>query len=139
MKILFLCVANSARSQIAEGLARSIFGDAVTVASAGSEPSGKVNPFAIEVMKEVGIDMSKHYSKSWDDLSPQFFVNLDYVITLCAEEVCPTLSVKSKKLHWGMPDPASAGNSDAERLDAFRRARNRIKVQLEAFKTSLEL
>lgn len=133
MKILFLCVANSARSQMAEGLARSIFGEAVSVASAGSEPSGKVSPFALEAMKEIGIDISKHYSKSWNELPPQFFAGLDYVITLCAEEICPTLAVKAKKLHWGLPDPTRLGTTDAERLDAFRRTRDEIGRRLKAF------
>lgn len=134
MKILFLCVANSARSQIAEGLANQILGAGHEVQSAGSEPSGKVNPFAVQVMKEVGIDISKHFSKSWDDLPPRFFVGLDYVITLCAEEVCPTISVKSQKLHWGMPDPAAIGSTDAEKLEAFRRTRDEIGTRLQEFK-----
>jgi arsenate reductase len=137
MKILFLCVANSARSQMAEGLARSIFGDGVTVASAGSEPSGKVSPFAVEAMKEIGIDISAHYSKSWDHLPPAMFINLDYVITLCAEEICPTLSVRSKKLHWALPDPAKAGATDEERLEAFRRTRDEIGKRLETFKSDI--
>src|SRR5688500_11124632 len=111
MKILFLCVANSARSQIAEGLAREILGDDVEIQSAGSVPSGQVNPFAIQVLKEKGIDISSHYSKSWNDLPARFFADLDYVITLCAEEICPTIPVKAKKLHWGLPDPASAGTT----------------------------
>jgi arsenate reductase len=134
MKILFLCVANSARSQIAEGLARSIFKNDVVVASAGSEPSGSVNPHAIRAMSEIGIDITKHYSKSWDDLPPAFFIHLDYVITLCAEEICPQLAVEATKLHWGLPDPAKAGTTDAERLEAFRKVRDELKDRLEAFK-----
>ena len=137
MKILFLCVANSARSQMAEGLAQHILGKKVELQSAGSEPSGKVNPFAIQVLKEIGIDISNHRSKFWDELSPQFFVNLDYVLTLCAEEICPTLSSqKAQKLHWAMPDPASAGKTDDERLAAFRNTRDRIQEKLEEFKAS---
>ncbi|MBY0472631.1 arsenate reductase ArsC [bacterium] len=135
MKILFLCVANSTRSQLAEGLARKILGPEAEIQSAGSEPSGKVNPFAIQAMKEIGIDISGHHSKSWDDLPPKFFIGLDYVITLCAEEICPTIAVKSKKLHWDLPDPAGQGSIDAERLEAFRKTREEIKRRLEEFKS----
>src|SRR5689334_2336880 len=103
MNILFLCVANSARSQIAEGLAREILGTQVTIESAGSRPA-RVNPFAIQALKEIGIDISHHRSKSVEDLSPAFLAQLDYVITLCAEEVCPTAISKAKKLHWPLAD-----------------------------------
>src|SRR4051794_8114435 len=98
MKILFMCVANSARSQLAEGLAKSLFPGA-EIESAGSHP-GKLNPYAVMVMSEIGIDISKQYSKSVDDLSPKLIVGLDYLITLCAEEVCPIMVSKAKKLHW---------------------------------------
>ena len=84
MTILFMCVANSARSQLAEGLAYQIFPDA-EVQSAGSHP-GKLNPYAVKVMGEIGIDITKHYSKSVDDLPPELIAGLDYVITLCNEE-----------------------------------------------------
>ena len=86
-RILFLCVANSARSQMAEGLARALLPD-VDVLSAGSQPT-MVNPYAIEALAELGIDISTHRSKSVDEIAP---ANLDFVITLCAEEVCPVLS-----------------------------------------------
>jgi arsenate reductase len=100
MKILFLCVANSARSQLAEGLAKDLFGDNVWIESAGSEPKTP-NPFAIKVLSEVGIDISKNTSKAVSDLKPAFVFDLHYVITLCAEEVCPVLpSRTAKKLHW---------------------------------------
>jgi len=137
MKILFLCVANSARSQLAEGLARSLFGDKVDVRSAGSEPSGKVQPWAIEVLKEEGIDISKHWSKSFDQLSPGFIVNLAYVITLCAEEVCPTMVSKAQRLHWPIPDPARASESD--KPEAFRAATKEIRAKLENFGRELSL
>lgn len=130
MKILFMCVANSARSQLAEGLARKLFGDRAEVQSAGSQPS-KVNPFAVKALNEVGIDVSQHYSKSVDDLAPSFLVTLDYVITLCAEEVCPVLVSKAKKLHWPLPDPAGKGGSDEEQLDRFRATRDEIQKRLE--------
>lgn len=127
IRVLFLCVANSARSQLAEGLAKTIFTDS-EIRSAGSEPSGKVNPMAIEVLNEIGIDISKNYSKSWDDLPPQFFIDLDYVITLCAEEICPTIATSAKKLHWGLPDPATVDES--LRKDAFRQTRDEILKRL---------
>ncbi len=133
MKILFMCVANSARSQLAEGLARQMFPGA-EIESAGSHP-GKLNPFAVTVMKEVGADISKQYSKSTDDLSPKFIVGLDYVITLCAEEVCPMMVSKAKKLHWPLPDPASKEPlSDEVLLDRFRTARDAISEKLKLFK-----
>lgn len=132
MKILFLCVANSARSQIAEGLARAMLGARAQVASAGSVPSGKVNPFAIQVMKEAGIDISSHHSKHWDELPREFLEGLDYVVGLCAEEVCPVITSGAKRLQWSLPDPASAGASDSERLEAFRRTRDEIRARIDA-------
>ena len=132
MKILFMCVANSARSQLAEGLARHIFGAKAVVESAGSKP-GQLNPFAVQAMKEIGIDISSHYSKSVDELAPEFVAGLDYVITLCAEEVCPVIISKATKLHWPFPDPAGKGTTDEERLAQFRVARDNIKARLEEF------
>jgi arsenate reductase len=138
MNILFLCVANSARSQLAEGLAKKIFGPGVKIESAGSVPSGKVNPFAISVLKEMEIDISKNQSKSIDDLNPEFIVGLNYVITLCAEEVCPVMVSKAKKLHWGLPDPAAVRGSDLEVLQAFRNTRDEIQRRLIEFKSQIE-
>lgn len=138
MNILFMCVANSARSQMAEGLAKKIFGDKVWIESAGSEPKS-VNPFAIEVMKEIGIDISKHYPKNYDQISPKFTVGLDYIITLCAEEVCPMMvAQKAKKLHWGFTDPATPKASREEQLKIFREIRDGIKVKIEQFALELE-
>src|SRR5690349_15752364 len=137
MKILFMCVANSARSQLAEGLARQLFPQG-EIQSAGSHP-GKLNPYAVAIMNEIGIDISKHYSKSIDQLSTKFLVGLDYVITLCAEEVCPVMPSKSaKKLHWPFPDPASKTPlSEEESLRRFREARDAISAKLKAFKTEI--
>jgi arsenate reductase len=129
--LLFLCVANSARSQLAEGLARQMFGDRATIQSAGSQPS-RVNPYAIEVMQEVGIDLAVHRSKSVDTIDP---AGVDTVITLCAEEVCPLFLGKARRLHWPIPDPASddpALSRDAL-LVRFRTARDTIRGKLEAF------
>ncbi|HTL10948.1 MAG TPA: arsenate reductase ArsC [Bdellovibrionota bacterium] len=136
MKILFMCVANSARSQLAEGLARDLFPQA-EIESAGSAPS-KLNSFAVAVMKEVGVDISHQYSKSVDDLDPAFVAGLDYVITLCAEEVCPVLLSKAKKLHWPHPDPASKEPLPEQvALQRFREARDAIRSRLVAFKREI--
>jgi arsenate reductase len=127
--VLFLCVANSARSQMAEGLARAVFGDAVRVQSAGSMPS-RVNPFAITAMAELGIDLTTHTSKSVDTIDP---ATVDLVITLCAEEVCPVFLGKAKRMHWPLPDPDRKHEvlSDEERLQHFRVARDQLKGRLE--------
>src|SRR3989338_8588325 len=108
MKLLFLCVANSARSQLAEGLARHLYGPKAQVMSAGSIP-GALNPIAVTVVREIGIDISGHRSKSVDDLPKEFLDRLDAVITLCAEEVCPVVLSRAPKLHWPFPDPAGRG------------------------------
>lgn len=129
MNILFLCVANSARSQLAEGIAKSIFKDKAKIESAGSEPSGKVQPWAVEVLREEGIDISKNWSKSTDQLSPAFLADLTYVITLCAEEVCPVLPSHATRLHWPIKDPAHAPES--EKRDAFRSAASEIRKRLQ--------
>ena len=107
MNILFMCVGNSARSQIAEGLAKAMLGKEHQIESAGSIPSGKVHLGAISCMQSIGIDISNHYSKSIDELESDFMDNLDYVITLCAEEVCPALPASAAALHWMHPDPVN--------------------------------
>lgn len=122
MRILFMCVANSARSQMAEGLARRHFGDRAETASAGSAPT-RPNPLAIEAMAEIGIDITGHTSKSVDGMKAEDF---DYVVTLCAEEVCPWLPGTTKRLHWPIADPA-AGNDIA----TFRTARDQIQTRIE--------
>lgn len=127
--ILFLCVANSARSQMAEGLARHLFGDAVRVQSAGSEPS-RVNPFAIKAMAELGIDLGTHSSKSVQTIDPN---GVDLVITLCAEEVCPVFLSRAPRMHWPLQDPDRKHEdlTDEERLQHFRVARDQIRARLE--------
>ncbi|MEW6435241.1 MAG: arsenate reductase ArsC [Myxococcota bacterium] len=125
--VLFLCVANSARSQMAEGLARKRFGDRVRVQSAGSRPS-TVNPYAVEVMREVGVDLTTHASKSVDTIDP---ASVDTVITLCAEEVCPVFLGKATRLHWPLPDPASAEPLPREvMLERFRAARDELERRI---------
>jgi arsenate reductase len=132
-QILFLCVANSARSQMAEGLARKFFGADVTVQSAGSEPS-TVNPWAIEVMKEVDVDLTRHHSKSVQTIDP---ATVDTVITLCAEEVCPVFLGKATRLHWPIDDPASKEPLAREiMLTRFRTARDLIQTKLTALKAA---
>ncbi len=127
--ILFLCVANSARSQMAEGLARALFGDTVRVQSAGSAPS-RVHPLAVRAMAEVGIDISGQRSKSVDQIAPD---SVDLVITLCAEEVCPAFLAEVPRLHWPIEDPARSepGEDEASQLERFRRAREQIRGRLE--------
>ncbi len=122
--LLFLCVANSARSQMAEGLARQRFGDRVRVQSAGSNPS-RVNLYAIEVMREVGVDLTTHHSKSIDSIEA---ASVGTVITLCAEEVCPVYLGHVERIHWPIADPASNDPSLSrdELLSRFRTARDQI-------------
>lgn len=126
--LLFLCVANSARSQMAEGLARARFGDRVRIASAGSSPAA-INPFAIAALDEVGIDISGQRSRSVETIDP---TAVDLVVTLCAEEVCPAFLGAARRLHWPLPDPAGGTGSDAEKLDGFRAVRDEIARRLEA-------
>ena len=124
MRLLCLCVANSARSQMAEGLARALH-DA-DVRSAGSHPS-PVNPFAVEVMAELGIDISEADSTSVDTIDPD---TVDTVITLCAEEVCPAFLGRARRVHWPLPDPAAAGGGEEDTRRAFREARDEIRRRL---------
>jgi len=127
--ILFMCVANSARSQMAEGIARQLSTESTCIFSAGSTPA-TVNPFAIEAMSEMEIDISRHSSKA---LAAIPMDQVDYVITLCAEEVCPYLPAKIETLHWPYPDPAAPGLSQAETRASFRSVRNALKDRLTRF------
>jgi arsenate reductase len=125
--LLFLCVANSARSQMAEGLARRLVPPRITIYSAGSEPAS-VNPLAVRAMAEIGVDISNHRSKSVDEIPVD---RVDVVVTLCAEEVCPVFPGSVRRLHWPIEDPGRTGGTEAERLEAFRRARDEIGRRLE--------
>ena len=129
--LLFLCVANSARSQMAEGLARTLFGGLVRVQSAGSAPSG-VNPRAIDAMREIAIDIAGQQSKSVDAIDPG---SIDAVITLCAEEVCPVWPGSFARMHWPLPDPARAqpGASAATVAAQFRTTRDELRHRLWMF------
>jgi thioredoxin type arsenate reductase len=134
-KILFLCVANSARSQMAEGLARQLLHGRAEVASAGSKPT-RVNPLAIQVMHEAGIDITQHQSKSVEDIKASDF---DLVVTLCADEVCPVLPGKVRRLHWPIADPAAvdAAADPGGALTAFRSARDQIRERLRVLSVLL--
>ncbi len=124
--VLFLCVANSARSQIAEGIGRSLAAPGVRVSSAGSEPSS-VRPQAVKVLSEIGIDAGGHRSKSFDEFHD---AGVDCVITLCAEENCPVWLGEAARVHWALPDPAAATGSEEEVLDAFRAVRDELLKRL---------
>ncbi len=129
--ILFLCVANSARSQMAEGIARSILPSAVVVRSAGSNPTS-VRPEAVAVLREIGIDISSQRSKSVAEIDAG---DIDTVVTLCAEEVCPVFFGNVERIHWPLPDPAAAG-AEENRLEAFRKTRDELQRRIEAFCTA---
>lgn len=132
-RVLILCTGNSARSQMAEGLLRQLAGDHFEVFSAGSKPS-TVNPCAIQVMRERGIDISQHRSKHLNEFLKQSF---DYVITVCdnAAETCPVFPGRAQRIHWSFPDPAAVTGSDEEKLAAFRQIRDAIELQLKNWLT----
>jgi len=134
MNIYFMCVANSARSQLAEGLAHRLL-PTDHIESSGSKP-GTLNPFAISVMNEMGIGISRHYSKSVSELPTEFIEKLDCVITLCAEEVCPILVTPSRKFHWPFPDPGKSG-TDLEKSNSFRHVRDLIHNKLKMFRSEI--
>ena len=128
-RTLILCTGNSARSQIAEGFLRHLAGDRFEVFSAGTKPTG-LNPNAVQVMAELGIDISNHRSKSLDEFSGQQF---DYVITVCdnAKEACPIFPGSAKRIHRSFPDPAAV--SAEEQPAAFRSVRDQISKWVEEF------
>ena len=129
--VLILCTGNSARSQMAEGLLRHDSGDRFEVASAGTHPS-RVRPEAIAVMREIGIDISSHRSKSVDEFASRDF---DYVLTVCdnAKESCPLFPGKTVTIHHNFEDPAALQGSAEERLTLFRRIRDEIREYLKSF------
>lgn len=130
-RVLILCTANSARSQMAEGLLKHIGADEFEVESAGAKPS-IVRPEAIIALKEIGIEIGSHRSKSVDEFAGQQF---DYVITVCdnAKENCPYFPAKTKIVHRSFEDPATATGDETTRLAAFRKVRDEIKTYLESF------
>ncbi|HSQ42514.1 MAG TPA: arsenate reductase ArsC [Fibrobacteraceae bacterium] len=142
IKILMLCTGNSCRSQMAEGWTRALKGDEIEVWSAGIETHG-LNPHAVRVMAEVGVDISNHHSKN---VSTLLEIPFDYVVTVCgyADETCPTFSGLVAKVHVGFDDPpklaceiAARGGSEQEQLDAYRRVRDQIKAWVKTLPESL--
>jgi arsenate reductase len=130
--VLVLCTGNSCRSHLAEGILRAAAKDRFRVASAGSKPAGYVHPLAIQVMKEIGIDISAHHSKHLNEFLDQ---QVETVITVCgnADQVCPMFPGQMNRHHWGFDDPAHATGTDEEKLDIFRRVRDEIRRVFEAY------
>ncbi|HVM62570.1 MAG TPA: arsenate reductase ArsC [Verrucomicrobiae bacterium] len=131
-RVLFLCTGNSCRSQMAEGLLRTLGDGRFDAASAGARPSGNVHPLAIRAMREIGIDISRQTSKPLDGFDGQKF---DYLITVCdsAREACPAHAGATRQLHWSFDDPAQVRGSDEQKLAVFRRVRNEIRQRIERF------
>ena len=130
--ILILCTGNSCRSHLAEGILRAAAGDLLDVQSAGSKPSGYVHPKSIEVMREIGIDISGHRSKHLDEFLDR---DIETVITVCgnADQACPMFPGQVNRHHWGFDDPAHATGTDEEQLAVFRRVRDEIRRVFEAY------
>ena len=124
--ILILCTGNSCRSHLAEGILRAAAGDTLNVQSAGSKPAGYVHPLAIQVMKEIGIDISAHHSKHMNDFLQQ---PVETVITVCgnADQACPMFPGQVNRPHWPFDDLAHATGTDEEKLVVFRRVRDEIR------------
>ena len=130
-KVLFLCTGNSCRSQMAEGWLRHLAGERADVFSAGTKPAG-LNPTAVAVMREAGLDISKQRSKHLDEVIKQDFL---FVVTVCdsAREACPVFPGALYQMHWSFEDPAAASGTEAERLQVFRRVRDEIGAQVREF------
>ena len=130
--VLILCTGNSCRSHLAEGILRQVAGDLFDVHSAGSNPAGYVHPKAIQVMQEIGIDISGHTSKHMNQFLDR---KIDTVITVCgkADQACPMFPGQVNRYHWGFDDPAHAKGSDEEVLNVFRRVRDQIKLVFQAY------
>jgi arsenate reductase len=130
--VLILCTGNSCRSHLAEGILRHSADDLFNVVSAGSKPAGYVHPKAIEVMREIGIDISQHTSKHVNEFLNQ---KIDTVISVCgnADQACPMFPGQVNRYHWGFEDPAHARGTDEEVLKIFRTVRDQIKLVFEAY------
>ena len=125
--VLFLCVANSARSQIAEALARTLAPPGIAIWSAGSAPGSRVHPLAVRVMHEIGIDIAAARPKSLNAIPAG---QVDTVVTLCAEESCPAFPGAVRRLHWSLPDPAAVDGPEQSRLEAFRETRDVLRGKI---------
>ena len=125
-RVLILCTGNSCRSHMAEGILRAAAGDLVEVHSAGSKPAGFVHPKAIEVLREIGVDISGHISKHMNEFLDR---DVDTVITVCgnADQACPVYPGQVRRHHWPFDDPAHASGTEEEVMDEFRRVRDEIK------------
>jgi arsenate reductase (thioredoxin) len=130
--VLILCTGNSCRSHLAEGLLRAAAGDILEVHSAGSKPAGYVHPMAVEVMREIGIDISGHHSKHMDGFLDR---EIETVVTVCgnADQACPMYPGQLNRHHWGFDDPAHATGTDEEKLAVFRRVRDEIRRVFTAY------
>ena len=135
--VLILCTGNSCRSHLAEGILRHAAGDLIEVASAGSNPAGYVHPKSIEVLKEIGIDISNHHSKHLKEFLDR---PVDTVITVCgnADQACPMFPGQVNRYHWGFNDPAHAQGTEQEVLEEFRRIRDQIRLVFEAYTAGLK-
>jgi len=135
--VLILCTGNSCRSHLAEGILRHAAGDLIEVASAGSNPAGYVHPKSIEVLKEIGIDISGHHSKHLNEFLDR---PVDTVITVCgnADQACPMFPGQVNRYHWGFNDPAHAQGTEEEVLEEFRRVRDQIRLVFEAYAAGLK-
>lgn len=133
-QVYFLCTGNACRSQMAEGFAKKLFGSDWQIASAGIEAHG-LNPLAVQVMAEKGIDISQQRSKVID---PDYLMHADLVVTLCgdARDRCPVTPPNVQHLHWPLPDPANATGSEAEVVQAFREVRDKIEAEVRHLETS---
>lgn len=132
-RILFLCTGNSCRSQMAEGILRSLYGDRFEALSAGAKPAGYVHPRAVTAMAEIGIDISKQLSKSIYEYLPPKGTPPDVVIGVCstANESCPTFPAAVERWHWPFDDPFHASGSEEEQMSEFRRVRDEIRSRIE--------
>ena len=130
--VLILCTGNSCRSHLAEGILRAVAGDILDVQSAGSKPAGYVHPLAIAAMKEIGIDIAAHRSKSMTEFMDK---KVETVITVCgnADDACPIFPGQVNRHHWPFEDPAHAAGTDEEKMAVFRRVRNEIRRTFTAY------
>ncbi len=130
--VLILCTGNSCRSHLAEGILRAVAGDFLEVHSAGSKPAGHVHPLAVQVMREIGKDISGHHSKHMNDFLQR---DIETVITVCgnADQACPMFPGQMNRHHWGFDDPAHATGTEEDKLAVFRRVRDEIQRVFTAY------
>ena len=134
--VLILCTGNSCRSHLAEGILRAAAGDLIEVQSAGSKPAGYVHPLSVQVMSEIGLDISQHRSKHLNEFLDR---QITTVITVCgnADQACPVFPGQLNRHHWGFDDPGKVEGTEAEQLPVFRRVRDEIRRVFEAYAAGL--